>query len=69
MNAFNEGIWDAAEAEAPSKEGRIGPHVRDCGGRGGHDLVDGMAVGGGGEGMSDDKGSLIRSLVVRTCRI
>lgn len=57
-DGVDEGVGDAAEAEAAGQEGAVGFHVGEGEGGGGDDLVDLGAGGGGGEGAGVEDGGL-----------
>ena len=62
MDLVDEGVRDAAEAEAAGEQGRVGFHVFDGFGGGGEDFVDFMPAEGGGEEAGKD--GLVLGLIV-----
>ena len=66
MDLVDEGVRDAAEAEAASEQGRVGFHVFDGFGGGREDFVDFMPTEGGGEMAREN--ALVLELVV-SCRV
>lgn len=53
MHGVYQCVRDAAKSEAAGEEGGVGLHVFKGGGGGGEDLVDFMAMEGGGEGTKE----------------
>ena len=64
MDLVDEGVGDAAEAEAAGEEGRVRLHVFDGFGSRGPDFVDLMPAEGGGE-VAGENGLVLMSVVSR----
>ena len=64
MDLVDEGVRDAAEAEAAGKQCRVGFHVFDSFGGRGEDFVDFMPAEGGGE-MTGEDGLVLELAVSR----